>query len=113
MRPLSGDYLIAIRSSRFHEPMPEAPGKATEKRDLIARRIIDLPNLHLDMRGARDRRVAGAKGARMQIDRQDLGENIARAWPRNADDRAAIALLGNRGKPGENARQALRQCLGA
>ena len=78
--------------------MPEAQREPARNGDLVGRRIVGLPDLGADMRNRRDRRVAGSERARMQVDRDALGQRVAHPGTRDAQHRAPVALVDERGQ---------------
>src|ERR1700678_410646 len=90
------------RNSKFRggvgDPVPEAARVTGGDRHLVARLVVDLPEMDSDMSDHAHGGISGLERAVMQIDRKALGERASGVRSSDANDDTAVGLLADRSK---------------
>src|SRR5580704_14715149 len=100
------DHRNTKLSGGIDQRLPHRCGEASEHGNVIAGDGVDLPEMDANLARERNRGVAGAEFARVQVDRNDLGERVACVRAADADDGAPIRLTADRSATLETGSQA-------
>src|SRR2546426_7370494 len=121
VKPAHDDSNTKTQSLPFHrdpefrrgvkKPSPERGGIAAEHRNLVFRRVIELPQVDADMGGGRHGDVCGGESARIEVHRNTLGECVPRLGSANSDDRETVGLVDDRSKAGELVAKSRRETM--